>query len=171
VLQSVSVTLEGVAANAVGGVVEGQAPAPTPVAVTAITTLEVPSETVTLPPEVAGDVATRRIVTVLPLTVAEMLELLDAAVYVPDPPEMVTAVADEQSVNVTFAGLAVIAEDGHAPSARPVRVSNTDLTDMPSETPIDTGLVVDPEGFRRRTETVLPNSWATTLPLPALGWR
>jgi hypothetical protein len=84
-LQSDSVTAGGdvggvvVTASAVGGVVEGQTAAPAPVVVTGITTLEVPSETATDPPDVAAEVATRRIVTVLPLTVAEMLELLDVA--------------------------------------------------------------------------------------------
>jgi hypothetical protein len=63
-----------------GGVVEGQAPKPTPVVVMEITTLEVPSETVTVPPDVAVEGSMRRMVTVLPLTVADMLELLEMAV-------------------------------------------------------------------------------------------
>lgn len=56
-----------------------QAPAPVPDVVTVTLTVEEPSEIVTVPPVVAEEPAARRIETTLPLTVAMMLPLLEAA--------------------------------------------------------------------------------------------
>lgn len=74
--QSVKVTDEGLTLTGVAGV--GHAPAPAPLALTGTVVVDVPSDTVTLPPEKTLDGLTRRTERILPLMVAVTLPLLDA---------------------------------------------------------------------------------------------
>lgn len=76
-LQSVSVTDAGLAA--IGGVGELHAPAPAPEAFTVMLTEDELSVTTTVPPPKAADGLVLRMVTNDPLTLAEMLPLLAAA--------------------------------------------------------------------------------------------
>ena len=86
--QSVSVRLDGLTVIPGAGV--GHAPVAAPVLVT-VTFAEVdPSETITVPPPVAVDGFARRMVTILPFTVAAIPLLVEAALYDPVPPDAAT---------------------------------------------------------------------------------
>lgn len=65
-------------------------PAPVPDVKTVIEMDVEPSETRTVPPEVAEDGTALRIETMLPLTEATIDPLSEDALYVPDPPDRLT---------------------------------------------------------------------------------
>lgn len=72
----------------IAGAGVGQVPAAAPVAVTVMFADVEPSEIVTVAPETADEGFVRRMLTIFPLTVAVMPPLLEAAPYVPEPPEI-----------------------------------------------------------------------------------
>jgi hypothetical protein len=85
---------------------------------------------------------------------------------VPLPPVMVTWLALVQSPSTTVLVEAARAVDGHAPSAAPEIVTATFTTLVPSEMPMLPVAAAGPEGFWRRTVTVLPEITATSASLP-----
>ena len=155
---------------------EAQDPAPAPVVATAMDAFEpMLSEITTDPPELDVDPDVRLIVTVLlPDNVASIPDGELETKYGAEPPEIETCCEVEQSLTVIAEGLTASAVDGQAPNARPTRVRVTVFAVIPSEIPIltETSLVpTGPEGFNRRTETVLPEINARTLPLPEVGCK
>lgn len=86
-MQSINVRDDGLTVIAGAGV--GHDPAAEPVAFTVMFADVEPSETVTVAPETADDGFARRMLTTLPLTVAVIPLLLEAALNTPEPPEIV----------------------------------------------------------------------------------
>lgn len=164
--QSVSVSVEGLAVIGWG---VPHAAAPEPLEFTVMLAVDDPSATVTTPPENAEDGFTRRIVRTLPLRLALTLPLLDAALYVPAPPEIMTCAAPLQSVRVTLEGLAMTGLGGfgvgQVPDPAPAPVTSIVRPVAPSET-VTVPVVNSPEGFVRRIETTLPLIVAVRLLVP-----
>ena len=163
-----SVRLDGLTVIAGAGV--GQAEAARPVFVT-VTFAEVdPSETITVPPGVAVDGFARRMVTMLPLTVAVMPVLVEAVLYAPEPPDTATWTLVLQSVSVTEDGFTATGVPGlgvgQTPVAAPVALTVTLVVEVPSEI-VTVPPENAPEGLVRRTERTEPLTLAVMLPLEA----
>ena len=143
----------------------GHAPAPVPEPFTVTAADVEPSLTLTIALEKAEEGLARRTDKMLPFTVATTLPLVDAAVYVPEPPEMVTCALPLQSVRVTELGLTATelppAPQAPAPAPLPVTAIPTRL--LPSDT-LTVALLNGPDGFARRIVTTFPLTVADTLP-------
>ena len=152
----------------VEGLGVGHAPAARPVFVTATFAEVDPSVTITVPPDVATDGFARRMVTMLPLTVAVIPLVVDAALYVPEPPDAVTWTPALQSVSVTEEGFTATGEPGlgvgQIPVAVPVALTETLVVEVPSEI-VTVPPENAPDGLVRRTERTEPLTLAVMLPL------
>jgi hypothetical protein len=94
-------------------------------------------------------------------------ELLDAAEYGPDPPEIVTG-TDPQPFSVTLEGDAT-SVTGQAPAPSPVRFTVTFAVVLPSVTPTFTGPAIAGDGFLREIVKVPPREVVVSASLPELS--